>query len=755
MNPTLPLFNPPSKNYKTGSGLSEPTHKNRNVVAVIRNTPLCKGLGFNPSTVNPLMHSLHDTTGLFTLSSNYKPPTIDPDNMVLRTGNRAPWTAATPSLGVPSEVGTTNYTDVLQERRQFECAKGYDQHEIQKQIQLIICTAREQRIYICTEQTGANWQTNQPIAAVFREPESPSAAAQRLCIALFPWHKTIQRAVHKATKRTPYTFTAVSPQGNSIHTTQWGLRLSAGAAAALPPPQKQRDDSNMSDNLSEISRTKWVDSEQLSISMKTQPFSGAELKGVAHWTNELFRTETPTPLTPVEAKLLVSECAQRPVASDRAASRLPLPVSRWLYGKENELEWAMNDTHSPTMNSETLPRLVASAQRLPQNACEIKKLQLTVNMARERAQANGCSIISARDLIESAQALQYEVRHGGPRPTPHDQPPQHYCSLQLALARLAEVNAQNVIKGISRPWVLVCCESSAIISRHFHMAGFQVASCDLSESEDNTTPHFRGDCRKILHLGFDLIIGCPPCTFLSNCSVPWLHVEPHRWVSMREASLLFRQIYNAPNCPYVVLENPVMSKYARQLLGGLKPTYFTNPSAHGHDSSKPTGLYIRGELPPLQPTCLITDPDRRLRNLAPGPERGKTRGRFFIGVAAAMACQWGSTIIEYNCKKETKRARPDLSEIIRELNADESQLKIDAPVVASLSAKEGHNRTKHVAAVLPSGAARVSDQQETAWVLCPHGATLVAGPEQLLDELTSNDPMPRCERTECVQDNTV
>ena len=753
MNPTLPLFNPPSKNYKTGSGISEPTHKNRNVVAVIRNIPLCKGLGFNPSTVNPLMHSLHDTTGLFTLSSNYKPPTIDPDNMVLRTGNRAPWTAATPSLGVPSEVGTTNYTDVLQERRQFECAKGYDQHEIQKQIQLIICTAREQRIYICTEQTGANWQTNQPIAAVFREPESPSAAAQRLCIALFPWHKTIQRAVHKATKRTPYTFTAVSPQGNSIHTTQWGLRLSAGAAAALPPPQKQRDDSNMSDNLSEISRTKWVDSEQLSISMKTQPFSGAELKGVAHWTNELFRTETPTPLTPVEAKLLVSECAQRPVASDRAASRLPLPVSRWLYGKENELEWAMNDTHSPTMNSETLPRLVASAQRLPQNACEIKKLQLTVNMARERAQANGCSIISARDLIESAQALQYEVRHGGPRPTPHDQPPQHYCSLQLALARLAEVNAQNVIKGISRPWVLVCCESSAIISRHFHMAGFQVASCDLSESEDNTTPHFRGDCRKILHLGFDLIIGCPPCTFLSNCSVPWLHVEPHRWVSMREASLLFRQIYNAPNCPYVVLENPVMSKYARQLLGGLKPTYFTNPSAHGHDSSKPTGLYIRGELPPLQPTCLITDPDRRLRNLAPGPERGKTRGRFFIGVAAAMACQWGSTIIEYNCKKETKRARPDLSEIIRELNADESQLKIDAPVVASLSAKEGHNRTKHVAAVLPSGTARVSDQQETAWVLCPHGATLVAGPEQLLDELTSNDPMPRCERTECVQDN--
>ena len=548
------------------------------MVAVIRSTLRCKGkISSHPPTL--LMHSSQ--------TSPRKPPTSDPDNMILRTGNRAPWASLTPSLGVPKETGTPLYVDVLPERRQLECVQGYDNHDIQLQVQLVVCTARDQVLYICTEQTGADWQVNRPLTATYTDPDTAAAAAVRLSTALFPWHKTIHRAVQKAVRQSPYTFTAVSPQGNSTRTTQWGVRLSAEAAVSLPPPQKITDATrSLSDPLVEQSRTKWMARQTLIDSLKTQPFSGAELKGIVYWSDQLF-SKWINQKNDIEATALLKNKAMEG-ANDRAATRLPHQVSRWLYG-ETDKAWAMNDTHSPSLDKDTLPRLVASAQRLPQTVCEIKKLQLTVNMARERAQANGCNIISARDLIESAQALQYETRHGGPRPTPADQPPQHYCNLQLALARLADVNAQNAATGVSRPWVLVCCERSAIISRHFQMAGFQVASCDLADSEDQSgqIPHYKGNCCDILHLGFDLIIGCPPCTFLSNCSVPWLHVEPHRWVSMREAALLFRQIYNAPNCPFVVLENPVMSKYGRQLLDGLRPSYFTHPASHGHDSSKP------------------------------------------------------------------------------------------------------------------------------------------------------------------------
>jgi len=186
--------------------------------------------------------------------------------------------------------------------------------------------------------------------------------------------------------------------------------------------------------------------------------------------------------------------------------------------------------------------------------------------------------------------------------------------------------------------VLVGCEYSGIVRDAFTAAGHYAMSCDLLPSE-TPGPHFMGDVREVLDAGWDLAVFHPPCTYLANSGVRWLHERPERWAQMREGAALFRALLDAP-IPRIAIENPVMHRYAVECIGRKHDQTF-QPWHFGHGEVKRVCLWLRG-LPPLTPTCIVEGREARVHRMPPGPDRQKERSRFFVGIAAAMAHQWGT-----------------------------------------------------------------------------------------------------------------
>lgn len=95
-------------------------------------------------------------------------------------------------------------------------------------------------------------------------------------------------------------------------------------------------------------------------------------------------------------------------------------------------------------------------------------------------------------------------------------------------------------------------------------------------------------------------------------------------------------IWNAP-AKRLAIENPpgLISSMWR------KPDQYVAPWQFGQPESKPIGLWLRG-LPTLKATDVVKSQGSRFNNMPQSPRRGHERSRFFPGVAAAMADQWGS-----------------------------------------------------------------------------------------------------------------
>lgn len=75
--------------------------------------------------------------------------------------------------------------------------------------------------------------------------------------------------------------------------------------------------------------------------------------------------------------------------------------------------------------------------------------------------------------------------------------------------------------------VLVACEFSGIVRDAFLERGHDAWSCDLLPSENGSNRHIRGDARKLLNDGWDmLLVAHPPCTRLCNSGVRWLSEPP-------------------------------------------------------------------------------------------------------------------------------------------------------------------------------------------------------------------------------------
>lgn len=194
--------------------------------------------------------------------------------------------------------------------------------------------------------------------------------------------------------------------------------------------------------------------------------------------------------------------------------------------------------------------------------------------------------------------------------------------------------------------VLVACEFSGTVRDAFLKKGHDAVSCDILEGEGDG-PHYQGDIRDILYNGWDLIIAHPPCTYLANSGVSWLHKDETRWPKLDEAAKFFNLFLNLPN-QKICIENPIMHKYAKERIGNRNQSQVVQPWMFGHLEQKATCLWLRG-LPLLKETknvkkemLALTPAERqKLHWLPPSPTRWKLRSKTYQGIADAMADQWG------------------------------------------------------------------------------------------------------------------
>jgi len=203
--------------------------------------------------------------------------------------------------------------------------------------------------------------------------------------------------------------------------------------------------------------------------------------------------------------------------------------------------------------------------------------------------------------------------------------------------------------------VLIACEFSGIVRRAFAHRGHDAWSCDLLPAEDRSNKHIVGDVRDILGDGWDLlIVAHPPCTRLCNSGVRWLSVPPpgksaeQMQAELVEGAALFSACWNAP-IERVAVENPIMHRHAKALIENYRePAQWLQPFQFGHDETKRVGLWLKN-LPPLTPTDIVEGRRARVHRMTgwqPQETRRRERSRFFPGIAAAMADQWGDLLVD-------------------------------------------------------------------------------------------------------------
>jgi hypothetical protein len=208
--------------------------------------------------------------------------------------------------------------------------------------------------------------------------------------------------------------------------------------------------------------------------------------------------------------------------------------------------------------------------------------------------------------------------------------------------------------------VLIACEESQAVTKEMRALGVEAYSCDTEPcSGGHPEWHIQGDVTPLLEQEWDLIIAFPPCTYLTNAGMCNLtrknSTEQYRAERLRkrdEALEFVLKIYNA-KCPKIAIENGV----GYISTGVRKPDQIIRPFEFGHSVNKKTCLWLKG-LPKLQPTEVVS-PDTITIWEGTGKkiskwyketlkESGgnltllsKTRSTTFLGIAKAMASQWG------------------------------------------------------------------------------------------------------------------
>lgn len=190
--------------------------------------------------------------------------------------------------------------------------------------------------------------------------------------------------------------------------------------------------------------------------------------------------------------------------------------------------------------------------------------------------------------------------------------------------------------------VLVACEFSGVVRRAFRAAGHDAWSCDLLPAEDGGE-HIQDDALKVSRLNWDMMIAHPPCTYLTYAGAQYWR-DPER-VHLREKAMeFFLSLYHS-DIPRVAIENPrgwPTKSFRRQ-------DQEINPFDFGEPIRKRICLWLKN-LPPLFCTLgvdvrpsgsCVKKNGRKYNYYYHQGKTGHQRSRFFPGVAAAMAHQWG------------------------------------------------------------------------------------------------------------------
>jgi len=182
--------------------------------------------------------------------------------------------------------------------------------------------------------------------------------------------------------------------------------------------------------------------------------------------------------------------------------------------------------------------------------------------------------------------------------------------------------------------VLVACEFSGRVRNAFARRGHDALSCDLLSSE-MPGRHYRGDVLDILHQQWDLMVAFPPCTHLAASGARWWN-EKRKDGRQRRAIDFFMALINA-DVSKIAVENPVgiMSTCYR------KPDQIIQPWQFGHGETKSTCLWLKN-LPKLRPTHIVGGREQRIWKMPGSADRSRLRSITYLGIADAMADQWGS-----------------------------------------------------------------------------------------------------------------
>lgn len=220
---------------------------------------------------------------------------------------------------------------------------------------------------------------------------------------------------------------------------------------------------------------------------------------------------------------------------------------------------------------------------------------------------------------------------------------------------LADLNIWPLPQAHHKYFILIACEKSQTVGREFaNIKDAYVLTCDIQAAyESDALPpnmaHYQGDIFDVLHAGWHLMIGHPPCTYLTNAAAWCLHRPdqfPERWDQLRDGAIFFWDLLNAP-IPLIAIENPVMVGYAKLIIGRGQDCTF-QPYHHGDPVSKQTCLWLKG-LPSLKPTDKLDKPSAGhwenqtpsgQNKLSPSADRGDLRSDFSPRVARAMRDQW-------------------------------------------------------------------------------------------------------------------
>ena len=205
--------------------------------------------------------------------------------------------------------------------------------------------------------------------------------------------------------------------------------------------------------------------------------------------------------------------------------------------------------------------------------------------------------------------------------------------------------------------VLIACEESQIVCKEFRKLGHNAYSCDIIEpSGGHPEWHIQDDVLNHLDDGWDMMIAHPVCKYLANSGVSWLYRIPGRWEMMQLAAEFFKKLLDA-NIPKKAIENPIIHKYAVNIIG-RRQDQVIQPWMFGHPEKKATCLWLEN-LPKLIETDnvkremenLPINQQQRIHYMPPNPERAKLRSKTFLGIARAMAEQWGKLLTNHEDAK--------------------------------------------------------------------------------------------------------